>query len=324
MDGTLFLSEEDVRQTLTMSEAIEIARRGLYADARGQVVGDKFYMPVGERGFIKPFSGYLEGEPYAFVKTFSYFVDHGSRQGVPSTGSHVLLFDASSGRLVCLMEAEWATGLKTGASTALIAQLLARTESQRLVIFGAGLQGEMHLRSLASCFKFERITLLDLRNRVAEALAGRMKAELGREVTSAPLSEREGVVRSADIVVTVTTGNQPLIEFDWLQPGAFVARLGSYQELALEVITEADKLIVDKWQYVSPRVPELKQLTAAGTYSRDQLHAECLEVVAGKVPGRESPQEVIVYIALGIWGEYAALLPEVYRRARDLGLGRFI
>ncbi|MDY6875920.1 MAG: hypothetical protein SWK90_06935 [Chloroflexota bacterium] len=41
-------------------------------------------------------------------------------------------------------------------------------------------------------------------------------------------------------------------------------------------------------------------------------------------PGRESPDEVIVYIALGIWGEYAAILPEVYRRARVLGLGKVI
>ncbi len=37
--------------------------------------------------------------------------------------------------------------------------------------------------------------------------------------------------------------------------------------------------------------------------------------------GPESPDEVITYIALGIWGEYAAILPEVYRRAQELGLG---
>jgi ornithine cyclodeaminase/alanine dehydrogenase-like protein (mu-crystallin family) len=40
------------------------------------------------------------------------------------------------------------------------------------------------------------------------------------------------------------------------------------------------------------------------------------------VPGRESAEEIIVYIALGIWGEYAAILPEVYRRAKALGLGQ--
>ena len=46
------------------------------------------------------------------------------------------------------------------------------------------------------------------------------------------------------------------------------------------------------------------------------------DIVAGRRPGRESDDEVIVYVALGIWGEYAAILPEVYRRARSMGLGQ--
>ena len=44
--------------------------------------------------------------------------------------------------------------------------------------------------------------------------------------------------------------------------------------------------------------------------------------VGGRAPGRESDGEIILYIALGIWGEYAAILPHVYRRAKELGLGR--
>jgi ornithine cyclodeaminase len=128
-------------------------------------------------------------------------------------------------------------------------------------------------------------------------------------------------VREADVIFTVTTGDQPLVERDWLRPGAFVARLGSYQEIALDVITEADKVIVDNWHYVRPRIPELKMLAQEERFVFENVHAEWPDVVAGRRPGRESPEEVIVYIALGIWGEYAAILPEVYRRARALGLG---
>jgi ornithine cyclodeaminase/alanine dehydrogenase-like protein (mu-crystallin family) len=128
-------------------------------------------------------------------------------------------------------------------------------------------------------------------------------------------------VRSSDIVITVTTGDQPLVERQWLPPGAFVARLGSYQEVALDVITGASKVVVDNWHYVRPRIPELKLLAAENRFGADNIHAEWPEVVAGTKPGRESDTEVIVYIALGIWGEYAAILPEVYRRARSLGLG---
>jgi ornithine cyclodeaminase/alanine dehydrogenase-like protein (mu-crystallin family) len=80
--------------------------------------------------------------------------------------------------------------------------------------------------------------------------------------------------------------------------------------------------VVDNWHYVSPRIPELNALIQEGRFGPEQVHAEWPDVVAGRRPGRESPDEVIVYIALGILGEYAAILPEVYRRARALGLGR--
>ena len=46
--------------------------------------------------------------------------------------------------------------------------------------------------------------------------------------------------------------------------------------------------------------------------------------MAGRAPGRETDEERIVYVALGIWGEYAAILPAVYHRAMEKGLGQVI
>jgi ornithine cyclodeaminase/alanine dehydrogenase-like protein (mu-crystallin family) len=148
-----------------------------------------------------------------------------------------------------------------------------------------------------------------------------LEPNLGFPVEPVPLEERERAVRQSDIVITVTTGDQPLVERSWLRPGAFIARLGSYQEVALDVITGADKVIVDSWHYVRPRIPELKTLAREQQFGLENVHAEWPDIVAGRRPGRESATEVIVYIALGIWGEYAAILPEVYRRARSQGLG---
>jgi ornithine cyclodeaminase len=317
----LYLTEEDVQQTLTVGEAVDLAGKGIQADAAGQVVGDKFYMPIGQAGFIKPFSGYLLGEELAFVKTFSFFPSNPEAVGHPATSSVVLLFDAETGMPVCLMEAGWVTALKTGASTAVTAAKLARTGTQTVTIFGAGSLGRMHLRALACCFSLRRAYAVDILPRVAEAYAAELGPELGFPVEPVPLEARERAVRQSDLVVTVTTGDQPLLERDWLRPGAFVARLGSYQEVALDVIARADKVVVDNWHYVRPRIPELEMLAQAGSFGLEDLHAEWPDIVAGQRPGRESDQEVIVYLALGIWGEYAAILPEVYRRARSLGLG---
>jgi ornithine cyclodeaminase/alanine dehydrogenase-like protein (mu-crystallin family) len=145
---------------------------------------------------------------------------------------------------------------------------------------------------------------------------------LGFSVIAISLDDRESAVRKSDIIFTVTTGSQALFEHAWLKPGVFVARLGSYQEVDYDVITKADKVIVDRWKYVSPRIPEIIALVDKGEFSKESVYAEWPAIVAGKVPGREISNEIIVYIALGIWGEYAAILPQVFRKAKSLGIGQ--
>jgi ornithine cyclodeaminase/alanine dehydrogenase-like protein (mu-crystallin family) len=318
----LFLTETDVQQTLSVAEAVNLAELGIKADAAGQVVGNKFYMPVSEYGFIKPFSGYIEGEEYAYVKSFSYFPANTQKYNLPATSSMVLLFDAETGLPACIMEAGWVTGLKTAASSTITAVYLARPESQVLTIFGAGTLGRLHLQAMAERFDLKQAYIIDIIPEVAQRCAVELEPLLGFSVDAVLLDDRESAVRESDVVITVTTGNQALFEHAWLKPGALVARLGSYQEVALDVITNADKVVVDNWGYVSPRIPEIIQLVQDGSFTREQVSAEWPDIVAGRQAGRESSDEVIVYIALGIWGEYAAILPEVFRRAKSLGLGQ--
>jgi len=318
----LYLTEADVQQTLSVAEAVNLAEVGIKADAAGQVVGNKFYMPVSEYGFIKPFSGYFEGEEYAYVKSFSYFPGNQSKYDLPATSSMVLLFDAETGLPACIMEAGWVTGLKTAASTTVTAAYLARPESQVLTIFGAGTLGRLHLQAMAERFDLKQAYFIDIIPEVARRCAVELEPRLGFPVEAILLEDRESVVRRSDVIITVTTGNQALFEHAWLKPGAFVSRLGSYQEVALDVITNADKVVVDNWGYVSPRIPEIIQLVQEGSFAREQVSAEWPDIVAGRQAGRETSDEIIVYIALGIWGEYAAILPEVFRRAKSMGLGQ--
>ncbi len=320
-ESILYLSETDVQKTMTVAEAVDLAEKGIKADAAGNVNGDKFYMDVGDKGFIKPFSGYIQGEQFAFVKSFSYFPGNPDKYRRPTTASQVILIDAETGLPVCFMGADWVTGLKTAASTVVTTSYLALPESGTVTIFGAGTLGRLHLKALDKRFNLEQAYFIDIIPEVANKCANELEQELGFPVEAVSLTDREEAVRSSDIIFTVTTGSQELVYKEWLKPGTFIARLGSYQEVALDVITEADKVVVDRWKYVSPRIPEVIQLVNEGKFSQDKVYAEWPDIVSGNVQGRESEAEIIIYIALGIWGEYAAILPEVYRRARSLGLG---
>ena len=318
----LYLTEADVQKTLTVAEAVDLAEEGIKADAAGRVNGDKFYMNVAEDSFIKPFSGYIDSEEYAFVKTFSYFPDNQEKYSRPTTSSVVILFDFETGLPACFMEASWVTGLKTAASTTITTAYLARHESEMITIFGAGTLGRLHLLAVAERFDLKQAFFVDILPEVAEKCAAELEPIVGFPVKTVSLANRESAVKKSDIIFTVTTGSQALFEHAWLKSGAFVARLGSYQEVDHDVITKADKVVVDRWKYVSPRIPEIVQLKQEERFDFKNVHAEWPDIVAGKVLGRETPYEIIVYIALGIWGEYAAILPEVFRKAKSLGIGQ--
>jgi ornithine cyclodeaminase/alanine dehydrogenase-like protein (mu-crystallin family) len=231
-----------------------------------------------------------------------------------------LLFDVQTGLPVCIMESNWVTALKTGGSTAVTAKYLARPASKVVTIFGAGGLGRMHLLGLAEIFQFEEVRVVDIISEAAERFAVEMGEQTGFSITIPP--SPEAAVRGADIIITVTTGSAVNVEVPWVKPGAFIARMGSYQEVALDLLLQADKFVVDRWQYVSYRVPEIVQLIHEDRLSRADIHAEWPDIVGGRVAGRESDPEIILYIALGIWGEYAAILPQVYRQAQKLGLGQ--
>jgi len=217
------------------------------------------------------------------------------------------------------MEANWITAMKTGASTAVTAKYLSRTDGKVLTIFGAGGLGRTHLLCFNEVFDLDEVRVVDVIPGVAEKFAAEMAEKTGLSIVTSPSSET--AVRDADLIVTVTTGSAVNVETSWLKPGAFVARMGSYQEVALDLLLEADKLVVDRWAYVSYRVPEIVELVQAGKLSQEDVHAEWPVIIDGRATGRESQDEIILYIALGIWGEYAAILPAAFRRARDLGLG---
>lgn len=317
-EGILYLTENDVAQCLTVQEAVHLAKTGAIADGEGLVAGDKFYMAIGEQGFVKPFSGYLAGETLAYVKTFSFF-ERNRAHGLPVTDSMVFLFDSATGLPVCIMQAKWITALKTGASTAVTASYLARQDSRILTIFGAGQLGQAHLSCINRIFDLDEIRIVDIIPGKAESFAKEMGNESGITITI-PASP-EDAVRDADLIVTVTTGSAVNVTHAWLKPGAFIARMGSYQEVDLALLQQADKLVVDRWAYVKDRVPEIRQLLREGLLQESDIYAEWPVIAAGLLPGRQSEDEIILYVGLGIWGEYAAILPAVYRKAKELGLG---
>lgn len=315
------ISSTDVEKVMPMKDAVKFAEDGIIADAQGRVLGDKFYMEM-ERGFVKPFSGYIEGNEYFFVKEFTLYVNNPTRYNLHSSLGMVIIHDSETGTPVCIMEPTYATALRTGASTPITAKYLANADSKILAIFGAGTLGRTHVEGLNQVFDLEEIRVVDPIKEVRENFVNEMSKKIGKDIE--PVESAHEAIKNADIVITVTTANEPIIRKDWFHQGLFLAKLGSYQEIDTEIVLSVDKFVVDKWEYTAKRVPELKELTEKGLLTEESVYAEYPEIVSGRKPGRESPEEKILYIALGLWGEYASILPEIYRRASNENLGTVI
>jgi alanine dehydrogenase len=94
------------------------------------------------------------------VKVVTVFEENLRRgAGLPSLLAVVCLFDAATGACRAFIDGPYITAVRTSASAAVSARLLAREDARVLTILGAGVQGEHHLRTLPLVRDFEEIRI---------------------------------------------------------------------------------------------------------------------------------------------------------------------
>jgi ornithine cyclodeaminase/alanine dehydrogenase-like protein (mu-crystallin family) len=140
------------------------------------------------------------------------------------------------------------------------------------------------------------------------------------EIPIKKAANNQEAVEGADIIVTATTSHQILVKRAWVSRGAFIASIGSYPELDPQLILNAEKVVVDSWAQNKHR-GELSRLVEEGLINEENIHGEIGEVVAGKVPGRENADEVIVACLIGLGSHDVGCAHFVYEEAEKRGLG---
>jgi ornithine cyclodeaminase/alanine dehydrogenase-like protein (mu-crystallin family) len=314
----LFLSEKDVKACLDMKKAIELCEEGERLTGYGEATDEKFYLQIQEGLVFKLFAGYLRSKDIVAAKIFTLAKDNLGK-GLPSSSSVGLIYDATTLMPLAILDACWLTGIKVGASSAVAAKYLGKKSSSIVGIIGAGVQGRTHLEGLNEIFRLKEVRIADIIKESRERYAKEMSAKFDINVTA--VDSVEQAVKGADIIVTVTTADEPLINKDWVESGMTILKLGSYQEIDLDIVTSVDKVVVDKWEFISHRSKEIVELLEAGIITRQNIYAEIPEIVTGKKVGRKNDDEIILCIMLGMGGDYVALFSDIYRRAKELGVG---
>lgn len=294
------IDREEVRARLTYDVCIPLVRQAMIALSKGETRQLlRSIIPLADGRMFGIMPGAL-GERAVFgAKLISVFPENFAK-GLQSHQGVVVLFDGETGAPVCVAHAGEITAIRTAAASAVATDALARPEAARLAILGYGEQAETHLRAIAQVRKLAAATVWGRDPSRAEAFAARMSRDLGLAIVAAPSAE--AAVAEADIVCTVTNAKEPILLGRWVRPGTHLNLVGSSYAGPVEVdndLVVASRFIADSREGVLAQGAEFLRAKSAGLIDDSHVVGEIGQVLAGDLPGRQSPDQVTVYKSLG-------------------------
>jgi len=283
----LFFSEDDVQELLTPADAVDAIEACFHRMATGAVqIAPRRRLELEEGRLADMAASDLE-LGYAGAKVYAGFAD-GAAFVVP-------LFSTKRPELVAVVEADRLGRLRTGAASAVAARYLAREDASTLGVIGCGDQAETQV----SCI---RAALPRIDHVVAYCRTERNLREFCKRVGTEP-GESHRDAAAQDIVVTITTSRDPVLRGEWLKPGALVcaagANNGRSRELDNVVLERASLVCCDWLEQARVESADLIEPVDSGVLDWLEVH-ELHEVVSGELPGRQSPDDIVVFKSNGI------------------------
>jgi len=256
------------------------------------------------------------------VKWVSVFPPNPVKFGMQNLSAVIILSEIEHGLPIAFMEGTLCSNLRVGAVGALAAKHLARPDSRSIGFIGAGEQAKMHLLAMKSAVP----SLVECRvaaKEVAEeeTFCKEMQQLLPDVSIKGANTNLQEATESADIIVTATSAQAPLLKAAWMKPGAFYSHVGGFED-EFAVGHQADKIVCDDWETVKHRTQTLSRMHQAGELPDDRVYGNLQQIVLGQLPGRETPEERIYFNAVGLAYLDVAIAYAMYLRARSSGLGQ--
>lgn len=320
------LSQDDVRQALPMTAAIEGMK-----SAYSQLSGGKAEMPLRSHlptavGSTLVMPAYLPQDNSMAVKVVSVFPEN-SALGLPLIHALVLAVDAQTGQPVALLEGGSLTAIRTGAASGAATDILANPDAAIVAIFGCGRQARTQLEAVCTVRKIEEVRVFCLDQAGIETFAAEMAGQGPIPTNIQVAASATTAVADADIICTATTSNTPVFDGMRLKPGAHVNGVGSFlpsmQEIDLVTVQRA-LVVVDSREAVWEEAGDLIIPLQNGDISADHIHAELGEIINGAVNGRTTPNQITFFKSVGVAVQDAAAAGIALQYAQEHNLGKLV
>ncbi len=322
----LVLNEDELRQIITISETIETVQKTFAAQAedRINIPGDFMLKLPNVKGEVQVKGAYLEEAPYYVVKIGSDFRDNPSIN-LPVHSGLITIFDAATGFPAAVMfDNGYLSHLRAGAAGALTAKYLAKDPLSRVAVIGSGHQAYAQIKSLKAVRPMiETVSVWGRTPLKVDTYARRIVEDHDLNVEIAP--SVQAAVQDADVIITATAAETPLVHAEWLKPGVHLIAVGSdrpyKQELHSDVLQRADVIIVDKFEQCA-LTGEIHHALEAGAITSKDIQGEVGDLVIGRIPGRTHPEQITVADLTGLENQDATVATLALEKALFLGLGQ--
>ncbi len=310
----LFLRDEEVNQSVTMEDMLEAIEEMQRRFGQGEVTNLARRKIIAPGGMLSVMGGGLFYDEILGVKTYTVVQGKYSFQ--------VSVYDANTGELMCYTQANRLGQLRTGATTGVAVKHLSRSDAATVGIIGTGYQAPTQLEAVCQVRNVQKIRAFSRTREGREAFAETMTDSLGISVE--PVSSGEAAVTGSDIVICIAAAREPVLQGEWLSPGATVIGAGPTTWRVREVddatFARADKIFVDSAEQAPVEAGDMASAVDRGILQWSRLQ-ELRQVVAGAVIGRDNPEQIIYAKLMGTGVADVAAAKLAYDRAKSKSLG---
>ncbi len=299
--STLVLDSETVFATLNMPACIDLMAATQVAISRGEIeLPLRSMLQVADGGgYFGVMPGEIGSAGVFGAKLVTLFPANPDR-GIPAVQGHILLFDRADGAPLALVEASSVTALRTAAASAAATRVLAREDAATLAVLGCGVLAETHLEAMLAVRPVRDVRIWGRNIDKATAFAQSHADEDGAVVRA--VADAAEAVAGADLVCTVTGSHTPILEGDWLSPGAHVNLVGAHNPATREAdgrVLERGRVYTEITEFALAEAGDLLLAIEEGHFARTDIVGEIGQAIDGQVPGRLSESEITVYKSLG-------------------------
>jgi alanine dehydrogenase len=316
----LFISANDIKNVISMKQAIELMR-----DAFSQISKGKVTTPFRTHLEIDKYNGgalfmpaYSEESDMLSLKLVTVFRNN-PRINLPLIHALLFLIDGSTGEPLAIMDGEYLTALRTGAGSGLATELLSRQDAKTLGIFGAGVQGRTQLAAICEVRDIRRIYIFDKNPEASQKLASSVQSKIDMEVN--PTVDK---ISDCDIICTATTSPTPVFEDVYIKAGTHINAVGTYQADKREIPDDTiirSKLVVDQRSACLKEAGDLIIPLSEKLMNKDHIFAELGELIDGKKTGRSDNSEITLFKSVGNAAQDLVMAEHIFKDARKTGIG---